>query len=54
MNDAGKVPSSAMNFYVSRSTPIVDEIRPMNRAVRCLIRSKPRLAKLPGTPYPSK
>ena len=36
MNDAGKVPSSAMNFYVSRSTPIVDEIRPMNRAFAAL------------------
>ena len=36
MNDAGKAPSSAMNFYVSRSTPIVDEIRPMNRAFAAL------------------
>ena len=40
MNDAGKAPSGAMNFYASRSTPVVGEIRPVNRAVRYLIRAR--------------
>ena len=31
MNDAGKAPSGAMNFYASRSTPVVGEVRPVNR-----------------------
>jgi hypothetical protein len=29
-----------MNFYASRSTPVVGEIRPVNRAVRYLIRAR--------------
>ena len=40
MNDAGKAPSGAMNFYASRSTPVVGEVRPVNRAVRYLIRAR--------------
>ena len=40
MNDAGKAPSGAMNFYASRSTPDVGEVRPVNRAVRYLIRAR--------------
>ena len=40
MNDAGKAPSGAMNFYASRSTPVVGEIRPVNRAVHYLIRAR--------------
>ena len=40
MNDAGKAPSGAMNFYASRSTPVVGEVRPVNRAVRDLIRAR--------------
>ena len=40
MNDAGKAPSGAMNFYASRSTPVVGEVRPANRAVRYLIRAR--------------
>ena len=40
MNDAGKAPSGAMNFYASRSTPVVGEIRPVNRAVRYFIRAR--------------
>ena len=40
MNDTGKAPSGAMNFYASRSTPVVGEVRPVNRAVRYLIRAK--------------
>ena len=40
MNDAGKAPSGAMNFYASRSTPVVSEVRPVNRAVRYLIRPR--------------
>ena len=39
-NDAGKAPSGAMNFYASRSTPVVGEVRPVNRAVRYLIRAR--------------
>ena len=40
MNDAGKAPSGAMNFYASRSTPVVGEVRPVNRAVCYLIRAR--------------
>ena len=40
MNDAGKAPSGAMNFYASRSTPVVGEVRPVNRAVHYLIRAR--------------
>ena len=40
MNDAGKAPLGAMNFYASRSTPVVGEVRPVNRAVRYLIRAR--------------
>ena len=40
MNDAGKAPSGAMNFYASRSTPVVGKIRPVNRAVHYLIRAR--------------
>ena len=40
MNDAGTAPSGAMNFYASRSTPVVGEVRPVNRAVRYLIRAR--------------
>ena len=40
MNDAGKAPSGAMNFYASRSTPVAGEVRPVNRAVRYLIRAR--------------
>ena len=40
MNDAGKAPSGEMNFYASRSTPVVGEVRPVNRAVRYLIRAR--------------
>ena len=40
MNDAGKAPSGSMNFYASRSTPVVGEVRPVNRAVRYLIRAR--------------
>ena len=40
MNDAGNAPSGAMNFYASRSTPVVGEVRPVNRAVRYLIRAR--------------
>ena len=40
MNDAGKAPSGAMSFYASRSTPVVGEVRPVNRAVRYLIRAR--------------
>ena len=40
MNDAGKAPSGAMNFYASRSTPVVGEVRPVNRAVRYFIRAR--------------
>ena len=40
MNDAGKAPSGAMNFYASRSTSVVGEVRPVNRAVRYLIRAR--------------
>ena len=41
MNDAGWAQSSgAMNFYASRSTPVVGEVRPVNRAVRYLIRAR--------------
>ena len=40
MNDAGWAQSGAMNFYASRSTPVVGEIRPVNRAVRYLIRAR--------------
>ena len=40
MNDAGKTPSGAMNFYASRSTPVVGQVRPVNRAVRYLIRAR--------------
>ena len=40
MNDAGKAPSGAMNFYAYRSTPVVGEVRPVNRAVRYLIRAR--------------
>ena len=29
-----------MNFYASRSTPVVGEVRPVNRAVRYLIRAR--------------
>ena len=50
MNDAGKAPSGAMNFYASRSTPVVGEVRPVNRAVRYLIRAR-WLAKLSESPY---
>ena len=37
---AGKAPSGEMNFYASRSTPVVGEVRPVNRAVRYLIRAR--------------
>ena len=40
MNDAGKAPSGAMSFYASRSTPVVGEVRPVNRSVRYLIRAR--------------
>ena len=40
MNDAGWAQSGAMNFYASRSTPVVGEVRPVNRAVRYLIRAR--------------
>lgn len=40
MNDAGKAPSGAMNFYASRSTPVVGEVHPVNRAVCYLIRAR--------------
>ena len=40
MNDAGWAQSGAMNFYASRVTPVVGEIRPVNRAVRYLIRAR--------------
>ena len=40
MNDAGKAPLGAMNFYASRSTPVVGEVRPVNRAVCYLIRAR--------------
>ena len=40
VNDAGKAPSGAMNFYASRSTSVVGEVRPVNRAVRYLIRAR--------------
>ena len=40
MNDAGKAPSGEMNFYASRSTPVVGEVRPVNRAVCYLIRAR--------------
>ena len=40
MNDVGKAPSGAMNFYASRSTSVVGEVRPVNRAVRYLIRAR--------------
>ena len=40
MNDAGKAPSGATNFYASRSTSVVGEVRPVNRAVRYLIRAR--------------
>ena len=40
MNDAGKAPSGEMNFYASRVTPVVGEVRPVNRAVRYFIRAK--------------
>ena len=53
MNDAGKAPSGAMNFYASRSTPVVGEVRPVNRAVRYLIRAR-WLAKSLRTPYSPK
>ena len=38
MNDAGKAPSGAMNFYASRSTPVVGEVCPVHRArlYRCI------------------
>ena len=40
INDAGKAPSGAMNFYASRSTPVVGEVHPVNRAVCYLIRAR--------------
>lgn len=38
-------------FQASQTTPVVGEIRPVNRAVRYLIRAR-WLAKIPGTSYP--
>ena len=55
MNDAGKAPSGAMNFYASRSTPVVGESPPGEP--RCSL-PHPGQAETcqisPGTPYPSK